>query len=48
MFPVDFSKNENYSVFIRDPAGIDFIPIPLEDGNNKYLMHFMIGGAAEF
>lgn len=48
MYPVDFSKNDNYQVFIRDAADIDFIPIPLEDGQSKFLMHLMIGGAVEF
>ena len=48
MYPVNFSKNDNYDVFIRDAADIDFIPIPLEDGKSKFLMHLMIGGAIEF
>lgn len=47
MYPIDFSMNENYNVFIRDAADIDFIPIPL-DGQSKFLMHLMIGGAVEF
>ncbi len=48
MYPVDFSKNNNYDVLIRDAADIDFIPIPLEDGKSNFLMHLMIGGAIEF
>jgi len=48
MYPVNFSKNDNYDLFIRDAADIDFIPIPLEDGQSKFLMHLMLGGAVEF
>ncbi len=48
MYPVDFSTNDNYDLFIRDAADIDFIPIPLEDGKSKFLMHLMLGGAIEF
>lgn len=48
MYPVDFSKNDNYNIFIRDAADIDFIPIPLENGQSKFLMHLMVGGAVEF
>ncbi|MEM6321825.1 MAG: hypothetical protein AAF960_29460 [Bacteroidota bacterium] len=48
MYPVDFSKNDNYNVFIRDATDIDFIPIPLEDGQSTFLMHLMLGLAVEF
>ena len=48
MYPVDFGRTDAYQVFIRDAADIDFIPIPLEDGQSKFLMHLMLGGAIEF
>ena len=48
MYPVNFTMNNNYKVFIKDAANIDFIPIPLQDGKSKFLMHLMVGGAIEF
>ena len=48
VFPVNFSMNENYDVFIRDAADIDFIPVPLQDGQSEFLFHLMLGGAFEF
>ena len=48
IFPVNFSMNENYDVFIRDAADIDFIPVPLQDGQSEFLFHLMLGGAFEF
>lgn len=48
MYPVDFSMNENYDVFLRDAADIDFIKIPLEEGQSKFLLHLMLGGSVEF
>lgn len=48
MYPIDFTENDNYNVAIRDAADIDFIPIPLQEGKSKFLMHLMIGGAVEF
>jgi len=48
MYPVDFTENDNYNLAIRDAADIDFIPIPLQEGKSKFLMHLMIGGGIEF
>lgn len=48
MYPVNFVENTNYKVFIKDAALIDFIPIPLQEGQSKFLMHLTIGGAVEF
>jgi len=48
MYPVDFTENNKYNVAIRDAADIDFIPIPLQEGKSKFLMHLMIGGGIEF
>lgn len=48
MYPVDFSKTDNYDLFVRDPADIDFIPIPLEDGQSKFITHLMVGIGIEF
>lgn len=48
MYPVDFTENNHYNVAIRDAADIDFIPIPLQEGKSKFLMHLMIGGGVEF
>ena len=48
MYPIDFTENNNYNVAIRDAADIDFIPIPLQEGQSKFLMHLMIGGGIEF
>lgn len=48
MYPVDFTENDNYNLAIRDAADIDFIPIPLQEGKSKFLMHLMIGGGVEF
>ncbi|GEM_PF-4628848 len=48
MYPVDFTENTNYNIAIRDAADIDFIPIPLQAGKSKFLMHLMIGGGVEF
>ena len=48
MYPVDFTENNNYNLAIRDAADIDFIPIPLQEGKSKFLMHLMIGGGLEF
>ena len=48
MYPIDFTENGNYNLAIRDAADIDFIPIPLQEGKSKFLMHLMIGGGIEF
>ena len=48
MYPVDFTENNKYNLAIRDAADIDFIPIPLQEGKSKFLMHLMIGGGVEF
>ncbi len=48
MYPVDFTENNRYNLAIRDAADIDFIPIPLQEGKSKFLMHLMIGGGIEF
>ncbi len=48
MYPIDFTENNNYNVAIRDAADIDFIPIPLQQGQSDFLLHLMIGGGVEF
>ena len=48
MYPVNFSPNDNYKVFIRDINSPDLIQAPLQEGNSKWLMQIMVGAALEF
>ena len=48
MYPVDFSQNDNYNLFIEDAEGTGFTKIPLEEGNSKFLLHLMLGAGVEF
>ncbi len=48
MYPVNFTSNDKYQIFIRDNNSSDLLKAPLLEGNSKWLMQIMVGAAVEF